>query len=373
MSIKKIFILFLAIVFNFSNVYAENHTDNIEKYIESFNENRIDFKNGIYVDEDYTDLITKYIREYFDENFSISQYDISEREYISNDLGDVVRYINLQYKIGDFLCEGISYQIYITNNELDYITRYGKAVYDIEIKQLDEIDEEEFKKFAYDEALKGYEGYFDIKEQEITKMVNFSEKKAFFHVYTTYENEDGVMRVGIDKYEFNAEFISTDESEIKINPEEVPHWNLIKISEEKVNENKESIIKSKYSLDADGVGFNGLECYKYDGFVYCRLRDLAKALSLKMSYSNNVLEIKKLETYYKDLAEFKNKTTYSSSIYKIKFIEKNLDEEREFFALNINGYNYFKICDIAKLINYECTWDETNNLIIFKKKNLSIL
>ena len=35
MSIKKIFILFLAIVFNFSNVYAENHTDNIEKYIET--------------------------------------------------------------------------------------------------------------------------------------------------------------------------------------------------------------------------------------------------------------------------------------------------------------------------------------------------
>lgn len=365
--IKLGVIILILSALNIVNIYAQDSNMVTDKYVESYDGNRIDFKNGIYVDEDYADLITKYIREYFDENFCISQYDIAEREYEANDLGDIVRYINLQYKIGDFLCEGISYQIYITNNELDYITRYGKAVYDIEIKELEKIDEEGFKKYAYDEALKGYEGYFDIKEQEITKMVNLSVEKAFFYVYTTYENEDGVTRVGIDKYKFNAEFISTDESKIKINPEEVPYWNLIKISEEKINENKESIIKSKYSLKSDGVSFNGLECYKYDGFVYCRLRDLAKVLNLEMSYSNNVLEIKKLETYYKDLAEFKNKNNYNSSIYKIIFIEKSLNEEKEICALNINGYNYFKLRDITNLLNYIYQWDESNNLITINK------
>ena len=157
------------------------------------------------------------------------------------------------------------------------------------------------------------------------------------------------------------------ESKIKINPEEVPYWNLIKISEEKINENKESIIKSKYSLKSDGVSFNGLECYKYDGFVYCRLRDLAKVLNLEMSYSNNVLEIKKLETYYKDLAEFKNKNNYNSYIYKIIFIEKSLNEEKEICALNINGYNYFKLRDITNLLNYIYQWDESNNLITINK------
>ena len=65
--------------------------------------------------------------------------------------------------------------------------------------------------------------------------------------------------------------------------------------------------------------------------------------------------------------EFKNKNNYNSSIYKIIFIEKSLNEEKEICALNINGYNYFKLRDITNLLNYIYQWDESNNLITINK------
>lgn len=169
----------------------------------------------------------------------------------------------------------------------------------------------------------------------------------------------------IEFVEVGPIIISNDEFYSK----EEYYWKIAKSSEEKLSEYKDLIINLKCNLEMDDKITKNLDCYNYDGFNYCKLRDIAKALNLEISYGDDILEIKKGKIDSEDLTEIKNNTQDIKTVFINKFseVQETQNSKKEITAININGYNYFKIRDIAELINYECTWDETNNLIILDK------
>lgn len=127
--------------------------------------------------------------------------------------------------------------------------------------------------------------------------------------------------------------------------------------------------KSKIFLDFEQVYF---ETYLIDGYNYFKLRDLAyafnntsKAFQVEWNGQFNRIDItlnKKytaLGTEMTDLnpkKEKKNAVTTSSEIYIN-------GTKTEFKTYNIDGYNYFKLRDLLKVIDCGVTYDEKTQFI----------
>lgn len=113
------------------------------------------------------------------------------------------------------------------------------------------------------------------------------------------------------------------------------------------------------------------EAYNIDGYNYFKLRDLAQAVNnteknFEVTWDgvNNAINLFSNTPYtpvggelVKGDGTAKIATPTTSRIYKD-------GEEISLIAFNIEGYNYFKLRDIAKIFDIGVTWDGANNTII---------
>ena len=119
------------------------------------------------------------------------------------------------------------------------------------------------------------------------------------------------------------------------------------------------------------------EAYEIDGYNYFKLRDLAAALNrtskqFDVSWNNNNCKIDIISgqsyTFTGDELIITESTNCVSTT--VKTSEIYLDNYKTSVdSCNINGYNYFKLRDIAKALGFSINWDSSNNKILIDTTN----
>lgn len=114
------------------------------------------------------------------------------------------------------------------------------------------------------------------------------------------------------------------------------------------------------------------EAYNINGNNYFKLRDIAMALrdsnkefAVEFDSSKNAIDIKVNSKYVPIGGELK--VTGAKAIKKATATKSKVyvnDKEVQLTAYNIGGYNYFKLRDIGKVLNFGVLWDGKNNAII---------
>ncbi|TXK71840.1 hypothetical protein FU659_32370 [Paenibacillus sp. N3.4] len=151
--------------------------------------------------------------------------------------------------------------------------------------------------------------------------------------------------------------------------------NGFQLFKEKVSFNKKYILTllanptiSKVLLNQKAISF---EAYNISGENYFKLRDLAKAVSatdkkFEVSWdgTHNAINITTNKAYTPDGGELvisEHTTTKKATPSESKLYFNG--KETQLTAYEIDGSNYYKLREIAKLININVTWDGTSNTI----------
>jgi hypothetical protein len=128
-------------------------------------------------------------------------------------------------------------------------------------------------------------------------------------------------------------------------------------------------INSQVLINDKAVSF---EAYNINGYNYFKLRDLAKALNgtqkqfeISWNPSNNVINITSGNKYTESGGELSLASKNKQIKDAIPIISKLYinGKEMNFTSYNIEGYNYFKLRDIATALDFGTTWDESTNTI----------
>lgn len=124
-----------------------------------------------------------------------------------------------------------------------------------------------------------------------------------------------------------------------------------------------------------------LQGYAIEGYNYYKLRDLANLLKGNIDFSLNgddkLITINLNETYKTtsdDLKKISSKTKHTiPKSMKIKVIQKNTSKTYTIKSEAIDGYNYFKLRDLADILNYSVDYDSKNNTAqIFTSKAVNL-
>jgi len=209
-------------------------------------------------------------------------------------------------------------------------------------------------------------------------------KGGKYHVVKEYEQDQEHYRTDEDGYSYYAKG-----SYIKINEpgeygvylyysgaEEKGYVAYIKVVPKGTAKPIQPVVKKAASSDIviDVNGKTGVpSAYNIDGYNYIKLRDLAyllrferseKRFSVDWDDSRKAIILTSDADYIPNNSEMivlkdshtADATEYTSLIYKDGQIV-------HFDAYTINGYNYFKIRDIAKAFNFGVTWDAKTRTI----------
>lgn len=125
---------------------------------------------------------------------------------------------------------------------------------------------------------------------------------------------------------------------------------------------------SKVLVDSKAVAF---EAYNIDGNNFFKLRDLAKAVdSSKKSFeiawdaSKNAISLTTGKPYTPDGSELAVSGSKTSKPVTETTAQVYVNgKEVKFTAYNIDGNNYVKLRDVAKVIDFGVTWDEKSSSI----------
>lgn len=139
---------------------------------------------------------------------------------------------------------------------------------------------------------------------------------------------------------------------------------------QQVNQQKAKAQPTSSSVIINGkrVGF---EAYNINGYNYFKLRDIAMALNgtgkqfeVKFDGSKNAILITTGSKYTAVGGELKVSGSKSEkpAVPTPSKVYIN-GKEVQFTAYNIDGYNYFKLRDIGKALNFGVFWDGANNTI----------
>jgi hypothetical protein len=139
---------------------------------------------------------------------------------------------------------------------------------------------------------------------------------------------------------------------------------------QQVNQQKAKAQPTSSSVMINGkkVGF---EAYNINGYNYFKLRDIAMALNgtgkqfeVKFDGSKNAILITTGSKYTTVGGELKVSGSKSEkpAVPTPSKVYIN-GKEVQFIAYNIDGYNYFKLRDIGKALNFGVFWDGANNTI----------
>lgn len=145
--------------------------------------------------------IVDYIKQNIDENFDLSIYEARppfQSKYDDTETGDGHVKFNL---IVNGIKTDVVYTAIIEENIVTEIMLYKTPVYNVDMSQipdtLSDISEQELKDMAIKEDIVK-EGFY-VKKQEIEKRFDTDSMRAYYFIYTTYEDPNG--------YETSSDFI----------------------------------------------------------------------------------------------------------------------------------------------------------------------
>ncbi|HHV78519.1 MAG TPA: hypothetical protein GXX40_02700 [Firmicutes bacterium] len=113
------------------------------------------------------------------------------------------------------------------------------------------------------------------------------------------------------------------------------------------------------------------EAYNIQGYNYFKLRDVAMALAgtnkrFEVNYDSrtNSVTIVSNRNYTAVGGELKTGNAQGPKLAKATESKVYVNgQEVKFVAYNVDGYNYFKLRDLAKVLNFAVIWDGENNAI----------
>jgi hypothetical protein len=125
---------------------------------------------------------------------------------------------------------------------------------------------------------------------------------------------------------------------------------------------------SKVLVDSKAVAF---EAYNIDGNNFFKLRDLAKAVSsskksfeIEWDSSKNAISLTTGKPYTPDGSELAVSGSNTSKPVTETTAQVYVNEKQvKFTAYNIDGNNYVKLRDVAKVIDFGVTWNENASSI----------
>ncbi|WP_317854914.1 family 10 glycosylhydrolase [Chakrabartyella piscis] len=211
--------------------------------------------------------------------------------------------------------------------------------------------------------------YKDIVSQEITEQMNINENynvdgSIFFSSRDLLDNREGVGTA------VKAYYASNTSSNTVVTPEvETPQVEVPEILTPEPETTSPTIIEKKtayarsypVSINGSSVSF---ETYNINDYSYFKLRDIASALlgtnkqfTTIWDEANTAIHLVTEQAYDGTLSVSGSSTTDSIAITStaklyVDGIEKTVS------AYTINDYTYYKLRDIAQILNFAVEWDE---------------
>jgi len=131
---------------------------------------------------------------------------------------------------------------------------------------------------------------------------------------------------------------------------------------------------AKVIVDGKEISF---EAYNIGGSNYFKLRDLAKVLDgspkqfgVEWDDDNNAINLAKLMVYEADGSELALTGKQAAQTAMPSVARIYIDgAEADLASYNIGGFNYYKLRDLAKQIDFNVTWDDEHNTVGIDTKN----
>ena len=125
-----------------------------------------------------------------------------------------------------------------------------------------------------------------------------------------------------------------------------------------VEPNKENII-----INQEGTSISAeMGSYLYEDYNYYRLRDVCGLIGYDVEWDNTIgiINVKRSDSGTIEVFDIPKAENVVSAKCEI---ELENGKKKVFDCLNIDGYNYFKLRDLADFIGFGCDWDGENILI----------
>ena len=110
---------------------------------------------------------------------------------------------------------------------------------------------------------------------------------------------------------------------------------------------------------------NAVPAYLYQDNNYFMLRDIGKVVGYEVKWNESTKTISmmsdKAAQNYKDMSKAKQAKTVAKSKETLLIDGKEYADKE---CLNIDGYNYFKLRDMAEIMNFTCGWDDKEKSIL---------
>lgn len=164
---------------------------------------------------------------------------------------------------------------------------------------------------------------------------------------------------------FNLDFIFYDKDKNKVLS--VTDINILFVDKREIPAEARPS-SSKVVVNGREIAF---EAYNIAGNNYFKLRDLAKALdgsgkqfAVGWDDENNAIRLLKHAVYEADGTELAISGKLSVQTAQPSAASIYIDGlEAELVSYNIDGYNYFKLRDLAKWVDFNVTWDDERNTV----------
>lgn len=115
---------------------------------------------------------------------------------------------------------------------------------------------------------------------------------------------------------------------------------------------------------------DAVPAYLYQGNNYFKLRDVGKIVGYDVVWDNATKKISMTKDLTaQDLKNFSGMKQAKAVQKKQQTIFIGENEYKNMDCLNIDGFNYFKLRDLAKAMDFSCGWDASENMIQLKIEN----
>ncbi|MBE7063420.1 MAG: hypothetical protein E7390_06520 [Ruminococcaceae bacterium] len=183
-------------------------------------------------------------------------------------------------------------------------------------------------------------------------------------VYTGVYGQRRVHAVNDVAYHGNGLFSFTTESG-------TDYLRVTPYGEAPLSENETVAASGHGGVLVDGE-YEGANCYNIDGYNYVKLRDIAalmrgtkKPFEVEWDEAAKIIRLTTGKNYTPLPGEDVGLVWVKSSVAVRNDVAVSIDGVTTVFAAyNIDGYNYFRLRDLGKMLDFGISWDEAEELII---------